>query len=137
VNGAAVGQLSVATAPIAPGVFTTAGQAQALHADGTLASASHPAAAGETLTVYANGLGPVSPPIADGAASSDAVRMVASTPVFIGGVRCDVTFAGLSSTLLGVNQLSVVVPAGVHGIVPLVMNAGGIISTAAVTVAIQ
>ena len=57
--------------------------------------------------------------------------------MFIGGVRCDVTFAGLSSTLLGVNQLSVVVPAGVHGTVPLVINAGGIISTAAVTVAIQ
>ncbi len=137
VNGAPVGQFSVATAPIAPGVFTTAGQALALHADGTLASASHPAAAGETLTVFANGLGPVAPSIADGAASGDAVRMAGSTPVFIGGVACDVTFAGLSSTLVGVNQLSVVVPAGVHGTVPLVINAGGIISTAAVTVAIQ
>ncbi len=137
VNGAPVGQFSVATAPIAPGVFTTEGQALALHADGTPVSASNPAAAGETLTVFANGLGPVAPSIADGAASGDAVRMAGSTPVFIGGVACDVTFAGLSSTLVGVNQLSVVVPAGVHGTVPLVINAGGIISTAAVTVAIQ
>jgi uncharacterized protein (TIGR03437 family) len=137
VNGAPVAQFPVATASIAPGVFTTAGQALALHPDGTLVSVSHPAAAGETLTVYANGLGPVSPSIADGAVSSDAVRMVGSTPVFIGGVRCDVTFAGLSSTLLGVNQLSVVVPAGVHGVVPLLINAGGIITSAAVTIAIQ
>jgi uncharacterized protein (TIGR03437 family) len=137
VNGAPVAQFPVATASIAPGVFTTAGQALALHPDGTLVSVSHPAAAGETLTVYANGLGPVSPSIADGAVSSDAVRMVGSTPVFIGGVRCNVTFAGLSSTLLGVNQLSVVVPAGVHGVVPLLINAGGIITSAAVTIAIQ
>ena len=137
VNGAPVGQFSVATAPIAPGVFTTVGQALALHADGTLASASHPAVAGETLTVYANGLGPVTPSIADGAASGDAVRMAGPTPVFIGGVRCDVTFAGLSSTLLGVNQLSVVVPAGVHGVVPLLINAGGIITSAGVTIAVQ
>ncbi len=137
VNGASVGQFSVATAPTAPGVFTTAGQAQALHADGTLASVSNPAAAGETLTVYANGLGPVTPLIADGAASGGTVRMAGSTPVFIGGVRCVVTFAGLSPTMLGVNQLSVVVPAGVHGVVPLLINAGGIITSAGVTIAVQ
>jgi uncharacterized protein (TIGR03437 family) len=59
------------------------------------------------------------------------------TPVFIDGVPCDVTFAGLSSTLVGVNQLSVVVPAGVHGIVPLLINAGGIVTSTSVTIAVQ
>jgi uncharacterized protein (TIGR03437 family) len=86
--------------------------------------AFHRTAAGDTLSVYANGLGPVLPSIA-GAAPSDTVRMVGSTPVFIGRVACDVTSAGLSSTLMGVNHLNVVVPAGVHGVLPLLIDAGG------------
>lgn len=93
--------------------------------------------AGDTLSVLANGLGPVMPSIADGAASSDAVRMAGSTPVFIGGVACDVTFAGLSSTAVGVNVLNVVVPAGVHGTVALQINAGGIVSSSDVVIAVQ
>jgi uncharacterized protein (TIGR03437 family) len=48
-----------------------------------------------------------------------------------------VPFAGLSSTQVGVNQLNVVVPAGVHGVVPLEINAGGIITAANVTIAVQ
>ncbi len=63
--------------------------------------------------------------------------MVGSTPVFIGGVACDVTFAGLSSTLMGVKQLSVVVPAGVHGVVPLLINAGGIVTAPSATITVQ
>lgn len=133
----------ISTVAIDPGVFETGGQAFAFNSDGSLAGpagvipglASHPAIAGDTLTVLANGLGPTTPPVPDGATSASAV--VGSTPVFIGGVECDVPFAGLSPAQYGVNQLSVVVPAGVHGIVPLQINAGGIITTANVTIAIQ
>jgi uncharacterized protein (TIGR03437 family) len=120
-------------------------QAFAFNSDGTIAGGglsflgipAHRAVAGDTLTVLANGLGPVTPSIADGAASADAVRMVGSTPVFIGGVACDVTFAGLSSTAVGVNVLKVVVPAGVHGTVPLQINAGGIVTATGVVIAVQ
>jgi uncharacterized protein (TIGR03437 family) len=146
VNNAPLPPFQVTTAPIAPGVYATpSGQALAFNADGTIAGptgsilgvVSHPAVVGGTLTVFANGLGPVTPAIADGVASSDVVRSSGSTPVFIGGVPCDVTFAGLSSTAVGVNQLSVIVPAGVHGVVPLIINAGGIITPANATIAIQ
>ena len=57
--------------------------------------------------------------------------------MFIGGIACDVPVVGLSSTQVGVNQLSVIVPPGVHGIVPLQINAGGIITDAAVAIAVQ
>ncbi len=145
VSGALTAAFSVATGPIAPGVYDTSGQAFAFNSDGSIAGPSgsilgvpsHPAVAGDTLAVLANGLGPVTPSIADGAASSDAVRTVGSTPVFIGGLACDVPFAGLSSTQVGVNQLNVVVPAGVHGVVPLQINAGGIVTAANVTIAVQ
>jgi len=133
----------ISTASIAPGVYATNGQAFAFNSDGAIAGPagsilgipSHPAAAGDTLTVLANGLGPTTPSVPDGGTSADAV--VGSTPVFIGGVECGVPFAGLSPAQYGVNQLSVVVPAGVHGIVPLQINAGGIITTPKVTIAVQ
>jgi uncharacterized protein (TIGR03437 family) len=145
VNGAPTAAFRVETAPIAPGVFDTAGQAFAFNSDGSLAGPSgsitgvrsHPAAAGDTLTVLANGLGPVTPSIADGDVSTDALRKAGPTPVFIGGRECHVPFAGLSSTQVGVNQLKVVVPAGVHGVVPLQINAGGITTAATVTIAVQ
>jgi len=95
---------------------------------------SHPAVAGDTLTVFANGLGPVTPSIQDGIASPS---RTGSTPVFIGNIECDVPFAGLSATLVGVNQLSVIVPAGVHGVAPLQIKAGGIITSARATIEIQ
>lgn len=150
VNGASTPPFKVATAPIAPGIFNFRVLLQpplafAFNSDGTIAAPcctisgipSHPAAAGDTLTVLANGLGPVTPSIADGAPSNDMARTAGPTPVFIGGVPCDVPFAGLSSGQIGVNQLSVIVPAGVHGTVPIQINAGGIITDPSVTIAIQ
>jgi uncharacterized protein (TIGR03437 family) len=159
------GSLKVSTAPIAPGIFnfltvpighaflgdSVTHLAFAFNSDGTVAGLdepfiggsfpnlvpSHPAVAGDTLTVYANGLGPVSPSIADGVPSSDVVRTAGPTPAFIGGIACDVSFAGLSSTQLGVNVLNVVVPAGVHGLVPIQINAGGIITSDTIKIAVQ
>ncbi len=144
VNGATAA-FRVQTARIAPGVFNIAGHALAFNSDGSIAGPSgsisgipsHPAVAGETLTVFANGLGPVAPAITDGVASSDALRTAGSTPVFIGGIECHAPFVGLSSTQVGVNELKVVVPAGVHGVVPLQINAGGIVTEANVTIAVQ
>jgi len=144
VNGA-VGAFRVQTAPIVPGVFNIAGQAFAFNSDGSIAGPSgsisgipsHPAVAGDTLTVLASGLGPVTPSITDGTASSDALRTAGPTPVFIGGIECHVPFVGLSSMQVGVNELKVVVPAGVHGVAPLQINAGGIVTTANVTIAVQ
>jgi uncharacterized protein (TIGR03437 family) len=146
VNNLPTGQVQIATAPIAPGVFATpTGQALAFNSDGSIAGpqgsilgiVSHPASAGDILTVFVNGLGPVTPPIADGVASSNPGRTTGSTPVFIGGIACNVPFSGLSSSLVGVNQLTVMVPAVPPGIVPLQINAGGIITTDKVTIVIQ
>jgi len=145
VNDLPSATFTVATAAITPSVFNSVGHAFAFNSDGTLAApsgsilgiASHPAVASDTVTVLANGLGPVMPSIADGAAPGIALRMAGPTPVFIGGVACDVPFAGLSPAQVGVNQLRVVVPAGVHGIVPIQINAGGIITSANVVIAIQ
>ena len=48
------------------------------------------------------------------------------TPVVtIGGQNAQVLFSGLAPTVVGLYQLNVVVPAGVSGTAPVVINIGG------------
>src|SRR5207245_11633067 len=72
---------------------------------------SHPAPAGDTLTLFATGLGPVTPAAADGAISTDTSRQTTNpVTVSMGGAQATVSFAGLSPQFVGVYQLNVVVP---------------------------
>jgi len=150
-NGVASAPQSFQIGQFSPGIFSTqfgVGQAIAINADGSLAApagafpglATHPAKAGDTVIILATGLGPVSSTPNNGAASSDALRTTVTTPtVLIGGVSARVDFSGLSPQFVGVNQLNVVVPAGVTAgnAVPLQISLGGLTSTNQVTMAIQ
>jgi len=66
-----------------------------------------PAKSGETIVVYAFGLGLPTTPITDGAANQSGV-LPATPKILIGGVTAQVIFAGLISP--GLYQLNVVVP---------------------------
>jgi uncharacterized protein (TIGR03437 family) len=125
------------------------GQAIATNADGSVVGpvsgiigiASHPATAGDTITLYASGLGPLDqPPPADGAGSSDMVRNT-TTPltVMMGGVPAQVTTSILSPQFVGVYQVNVVVPSGVTvgGAVPVQLMIGGVTSADMLTIALQ
>lgn len=76
-----------------------------------------PAAAGDVLSIYATGLGQVTPELPTGrkapADGSVLHRSVAMPQVTIGGVTATVLFAGMAPGLAGVYQLNVVVPMGV------------------------
>jgi uncharacterized protein (TIGR03437 family) len=134
-----------------PGIFSVqfgVGQAIAINLDGSLAApagsipglATHPAKAGDTVIILATGLGPVTPAVKDGANTTDALRTTTTTPVvMIGGVSATVAFSGLSPQFVGVNQVNIVVPAGVTpgNAVPLQISVGGLTSTNQVTMAIQ
>ena len=87
----------------------------ATHLDGTLIGPtslypgqSTPAKAGETIIVYANGFGPVSPPVVKGS-SSQSGSLTPLPNITIGGAPATVQFAGLISP--GLFQFNVVVPA--------------------------
>jgi len=122
-------------------------QAIATNADGSLTApsssipgiASHPATAGDTIVLFATGLGPVSPAITDGANSLDAMRQTASNPtVLIGGAQATVASSVLSPQFVGVYQLNVVVPGGVTGSsVGVQVQMGGANSVDPVTIALQ
>jgi uncharacterized protein (TIGR03437 family) len=123
-------------------------QAIATNGDGSIVApagaipgiTSHPAVAGDTITLFATGLGPVDPPMADGVTPNDASRQTANpVTVLIGTVPGTVGFAGLSPQFLGVYQLNVVVPGGVTagGAIAVQAQVGGVTSPDPVTIALQ
>jgi len=121
----------------APGFFTASGYAIATHADGTLVApagtfaGSSPAAPGETVTLWGTGFGPVSPSVAAGQTSTQALGAAlayASTPptILIGSVPATVVAAALNPSALGLYQIAVTVPASApSGTQAIVASAGG------------
>jgi len=116
-NGAASAPVYVALSAIQPGIFTVDGWSGAvLHAaDYTPVTPSNPAARGETVAIYATGLGPVSPPMATGVAAPSAEplpRTVAKPTVLFGGVpAAAIWYSGLAPTYVGLYQVNAQVPA--------------------------
>ena len=147
-GGAASAPATVSLTSAAPGLIMVSGSTQAIavnSADGTLAAPpgsiagleTHGARAGDVLILYATGLGAVMPPVRSGANSVDELRRTVVTPVvMIGGVAATVAFSGLSPQFVGVNQLNVVVPAGVTAGpgVPIQIQANGMSHTANIAI---
>jgi uncharacterized protein (TIGR03437 family) len=147
-----VGGVQSAPAPVtittaAPGIFAIGNNAVVTNLDGTLVWApntvagisSHPAAPGDAIIMYANGLGPVDSPIKDGANSEDKLRNTVNMPaVLIGGVSAQVLFSGLNPAFVGLNQINVVVPNVPAGnAVPIQIQMNGITTASTLTIAIS
>jgi uncharacterized protein (TIGR03437 family) len=146
-NGSISSPAQVAVGPFSPGVFSSNGLAIAVNSDGTLAwptgavpgLTTHPAKIGDTVIVYATGLGAVAHPPVDGANSEDQLRTNLVTPqIMIAGVSAVVQFSGLSPQFVGVNQLNVVIPNVAPGnSVPFQIVLGGITTSASITMAVS
>ncbi|HWF46103.1 MAG TPA: IPT/TIG domain-containing protein [Bryobacteraceae bacterium] len=126
--GGATSTQTFTVAPAAPGIFTVnasgTGDGIILHADNTLITSAKPAAAGETVVIYATGLGPTSPSFATGAAANLANNATLPVTVTIGGQPATVTYAGLTQSLVGLYQVNCVVPVGVSGSQQVVVTVG-------------
>lgn len=140
---AASAPVAVAAAPTSPGVFTEdgsgRGQAAAWNEDGTRNGAAASAPAGSVLSLYATGEGQTLPAGVDGKlAAAPLPQPVARVTVTVGGLPAEVRYAGGAPGLIaGLMQVNVVVPAGLAGVVPVVLTAGGVASQAGVTVAVR
>jgi len=141
---------SVQITPVSPAIFTVmdgVGNAIAINPDGSIAAPvgaisglnSHPAHAGDAIVILATGLGAVTPASTNGANSADQLRRTVVTPtILLGGKTAELLFSGLSPSFTGVNQINVVVPAGVSGpSVALQVKIGDLITSDKVTIAIE
>lgn len=124
-----------------------------LAAETGLTSDSRPARPGDVVTMYLNGLGAVSPPVASGFNSCNAgvcaadlsnmtLRRVTTMPVVeVGGVRVpdgDILFAGLAPQFTGLYQINFRVPTGVRsGLTAVVVRQGAFASREGVVMAVQ
>jgi uncharacterized protein (TIGR03437 family) len=106
----------VTAAAVAPGIFildATANTGVILHSDFTLVTSAAPARPNETLVIYATGLGAVQAAVKSGDASPTSQSLVTPT-VSMGNMSASVAYAGLAPGFVGVDQINVVVPAGIQ-----------------------
>ena len=150
VQGNSQAQMKVITANIAsqiynlplasygPAVFEYTGAdgmlyAAALDTSSRLITTAHPAQRGQYISLYANGLGPVTNQPASGATSPEsplaqAVSLEAIS-VTIGGIPATVAFVGLAPDYVGLYQLNVVVPTdSASGVQPLVITGNSVVA---------
>jgi len=101
---------------------------------------SRPVRSGDSISVFATGLGPVSNTPPDGAAApgNPLSSATAAPSVTIGGVSSVVSFAGLAPGSVGIYRIDVEVPSGISSgdAVPLALTIAGS-SSNTVTLAIQ
>ena len=152
-NGASSAPQAVLINPIAPGVFQVNNHAIAINITDPASArylsfaaptgsipgaAAFPARVNDVLFVYANGLGPVDSPIADGAASTDTLRTNTTKPTaMVANTPATVLFSGLSS-FPGINQVNMIVPQVSPGdALPLQFQSGGITSPNTTTIAVN
>ena len=140
-------------APLSPGLISVnssgAGQGailndkdanqgvQSLVAPAGSAPNAHPAAVGDVIEIYGTGLGLVTPPVPTGM-RPPGLSLTSTPAVTIGGVPATVTFSGLASCCVGLNQVNVVVPAGTFAgnAVPVALSIDGVKSNT-VTIAVS
>jgi len=152
-NGQAGNIVSMTVASRAPQIPLLAGNAPVIvnFADGSIPVAtqtslpSHPANVGDTLIMYAFGLGQTNPVAADGAAATEIPLLEINPPVYVmlGGfftpsVQIIPTFVGLVPELAGLYQINFALPqnAPISNDVSLSLNVEGAVSKS-VTIAIQ
>ncbi|MBI4443384.1 MAG: IPT/TIG domain-containing protein [Acidobacteria bacterium] len=115
-----------------PGIFSLddsgKGPGKVLNQDGTRNDPASPERIGNTLQVFATGLGDTNPSVTTGAsAPSEPLSHNINPPTAtIDGVPAPVSFSGRSPGYVGLDQVNVVIPAGVSTgrPVPLVITAG-------------
>jgi uncharacterized protein (TIGR03437 family) len=134
--------VSLPVAAAAPALFTAdssgSGQALGYNADGGANNASHPAAPGSMVTLYATGEGQTSPAGIDGKIDSAPLpKPLQPVSITIAGqTAAPVSYGGVAGSVAGLMQLQVTIPAiSPSTSVPVSLNVGNL-SSPPVTIAV-
>jgi len=109
-------EITVTLVDAAPVLFqTAAGYAIAAHLDNSLIAPGSPAQSGETIVVYACGLGRTQPNPAPGVIPQSAavIQRLSDLKVYLGGTAIDpasILYAGLTPGSAGLYQINLVLP---------------------------
>ena len=126
VNGRLTAPQNYLISPAEPGVIVFGGRAVAL-VRGGLITEQNPARIGDTIEIYALGLGKTDPPVSTGTAGF-APNVISPVSATIGGVEAEVVFQGLNSCCVGLYQVNVRIPPGTPtgDAVPIVFRQNGV-----------
>lgn len=110
-------EVTIQIGDVSPGLFAWSGNiAIATHLNGQLLTPTNPGLPGETIVLYAGGLGRTSPDTTSGkiATSASPIAAMASAQLVLGGTPCPpgtVLYAGLAPGFSGLYQINVRLPA--------------------------
>ncbi len=143
-SGDSTTPMQVPVAIAAPGLFSLdgsgAGPGVILNQDGSVNSATKPAAAGSVVAIFGTGEGQTAPLGIDGVITGVILREpLNAVSLTIGGQAAKVVYAGSAPALVaGVLQVEAIVPNGLKsGPQALVLTVGSASSQSSVTVAVQ
>jgi uncharacterized protein (TIGR03437 family) len=129
---------------VAPGVYTQSangrGAVTAVNPDGSLNSLLHPVPKGQFVTIYAAGLGTVTPALPTGKVPPVSPLSTTVFPVTaaVDGLNALVSFAGAAPGFPGLYQINLQIPAGAaSGARSLVLFSEGVESQFGVTIFVQ
>jgi endo-1,4-beta-xylanase len=132
-NGVPGGSAAITVQPAAPSILTYGNdRAVVQNQDSTINSPANCALPGSYLTAYLIGSGPLTQPIATGAAALTAPLSyeTLTATATLGNAPAPVTFAGMTPGLIGLMQVNLQVPK-VSGDLPLQIKLGGFSSNQA------
>jgi uncharacterized protein (TIGR03437 family) len=109
----------------APGSTSSAGNGFIQDTKGTTISGSNLANPGDTLILYASGLGATSPAAPESGPATSTVSTATPPTMTVGGVTAKVLFAGIPKGQAGLYQVNFTVPATVQGNVPVIVSLNG------------
>lgn len=116
VGGVDSNEITVRAAPATVGYFSTTGDGLgtvvAAHSDGSAVTVSSPAAAGETVVLYASGLGALANSVAEYDWPTSANPTSVPVQADVAGVQATVLYAGAAPGYPGVYQINIVIPPG-------------------------
>lgn len=145
-NGSLSTALDLTVAPAVPGLFTVSqtgtGPGAILNHDRSVNTASHPAAKGSVIVLYAAGGGETSPPGVTGnitPTDGSGLKDVSGVTVTVGGLDCTIVYAGSAPGFVeGALQINARLPADIpSGAQTVVVKVGTASSPSGVTVAVQ
>jgi uncharacterized protein (TIGR03437 family) len=130
VNGQTSAAATATINTVTPSFFTFDGK--------YVATLNTPAKPGETVVLYANGLGVTNPAVAANRITETLAPVTAPVTVTIGGQPATVAFAGLVAPFARLYQVNVQVPAGLAaGDHAVVIQTGGVSSPSGVVLTVQ